>query len=356
MGFKMNDGRVSYEQIIFGSCVKYDRLSDIIYKAYANSTCTEVNLFIDLNSMLKYAFTVNAIRSSNMEIAASILNACAHYRAFFRSIGVETNIYLIYGLNCPSTNNQFVKGYNHKFIELWIKRPDLNKFIQDNLPILEIITQYIPNIYFFDIKNAEVSSMIDHILCTIPWKENVENIIISRDVLMLQLIPLFYNLSVIRPSKSKGEDKSFIVNRSNLWESFAKYRKIKQPEKNINIAFFQNVLTAGVPERGMYSIFSVNKMIKMIDTAVTNGLLPDRKFYTQNTISSALLAMDIPLNSIEFEMRYKAINPRFQSRYVLGLEAPSARKMRFINLEDVTELKRIIEQYFPNDPIDLDRL
>ena len=40
---------------------------------------------------------------------------CGHYRDFFRMIGVATNIYIVYGLNCPSVNESYVKGYNEKF-------------------------------------------------------------------------------------------------------------------------------------------------------------------------------------------------------------------------------------------------
>lgn len=352
---------VYMEQLIAGSFVKYIRLSELITSAYAGSNCTEINLFIDLNSVLKQAYSVNAWghkTSNRFEITSTILNMCGHYREFFRAIGVNTNIFLIYGLNCPNTNNTFVRGYNAKFVASYIKKPDLTALIEDNMSILNIISQYIPKVYFFDIGQCEVSSMVDYIIRVTNSKQRgIENIIISKDVLMLQMIPE-HDVRVIRPVKNKNGDESYITWNANLWPSFIhNYRKNKEPSIIVSNTFFQNVLAmTSVPERGMYSLFSIPKVLKFIDVAVKSGFINGDQFYNQSTLNTVLTAMDIQCNTAELEMRFKAINTHFQSQYVLPLEKPEFKRLRLIDLEDIDTLKNIINKYFPNTPIDLDRL
>ena len=128
--------RLYIEQLIAGSFVKYNRLSEIIFKSFQGSNCTEINLFIDLNSVLKPMYSIDkwTYKSQGQyEIAATVINMCGHYRSFFRGLGVNTNIYIIYGLNCPNVNNTYVSGYNSKFINSYIKKPDTTAMIEENL-------------------------------------------------------------------------------------------------------------------------------------------------------------------------------------------------------------------------------
>ncbi len=91
---------ITIEQMITGSFVKYNRLSKIINDTYSGSQATEINLFIDLNSVLKQLYSIDTLYYKYKhiyEIAATVLNMCGHYREFFKYIGVTTNISLIYG-------------------------------------------------------------------------------------------------------------------------------------------------------------------------------------------------------------------------------------------------------------------
>lgn len=356
----MNE-RVSIEQMIAGSFIKYNKLNELIPQSYAGSNCEEVNFFIDLNSVLKQLYSIDSWTykyQNRYGITATVLNMCAHYRDFFRAIGVYCNIYIIYGLNCPSVNDQFVKGYNSKFIEAYIKKQDTTSMIEDNLNVLNLICQYLPYIYFFNIDRCEVSSMIDYIINTTHAKEkNIENIILSKDVLALQLVPL-YDARILRPSKTKDGDESFIVDNFNLWNHFiADYRKGKVPINKISNTFFQNILPmTRVPERGMFSILNIQRAFHVIDSAINLGFLEPNKFYNQSSINTVLQMLEISCNPIELEMRFKAINSHYQAMYVLPIEKPEFKRLRLVNLEDVLSLKEIISRYFSDIPIDLDRI
>ena len=348
------------EQLITSSYIKYNKLFELITTSYQGSSCEEINLFIDLNSVLKQLYsgdiwTYKAI--DQFEMASCIINMCGHYRSFFlNSLGVSTNIFLIYGLNCPSINNSYVNGYNSKFLNDYIKKPDITNSIDKNLQLLNLICPYLPRIYFFNIGNCEVSSMIDYIIHHI-YNPQIENIVISKDPLMLQLIPE-HNIRVLRPLKRKGSDDSFIVDSSNLWIKFiTDYRKNKLPNIFISNTFFQNVLCmTSIPERNMFSIFNINKVFKIIDEAIKQNFLNPIQLYTQSGLNTALLAMGIDCNPTELEMRFKAINTHYQSSFIITIEKPEFKQLRLIDLEDVQSLKEIISKYFDRYPIDLDRL
>ena len=363
----MIDERYTLEQLITGFFVKYNRLVDLThqtYTSYSEMYCTKINLFIDLNSVLKSLYSIDAwgYKSVNRyEMASMILNMCGHYRQFYRNIGVSSNIYLIYGLNCPKSNETYVLGYNDKFVRAYMKKPSVTNIIEDNMAILKLITQYIPKVYFFDIGRCEVSSMISHIIKTSEAsKHGYENIILSKDILMLQLIPE-YNVRVLRPLKTKDGDESFIVDNKNLWSMyFSKYRHLKSAAPNIPTQFISNIMAmTGVQERGLATIFNIHKAMKLIGLSLENGFLPSNQFCSQAVVNTALAVMDVAgYNPVELDMRYKAISTSFQSMYILLSERPDLAEYwtQMVDLEDVRGLKDIISKYFYNTPIDLDRL
>lgn len=355
----MYDETYSVEQLVTSSYIKYKKLSELIFSSYSGSNCNTINLFIDLNSVLKQLYNGNVWTYKSVgtfEIASSILNMCGHYRSFFKGLGVYAKIYLIYGLNCPKANNVYVSGYNAKFMQLYIKKPDVTECIERNLNALNLICPYLPEIYFFNIRQCEVSSMI-YKLISLNNNNEVENIVISKDPLMLQLIPE-YNVRVLRPLKNKEGDHSFIVDNSNLWKMYISgYRRCIQPKQLISNTFFQNVLCmTSIPERSMFAIFNINRVFSIFNILIQGGYLESDKLYSQAGINTALDLLDINYNPAELEVRFKAINTNYQSTYILPMENPELASPRLIDLKDYQSLQEIIAKYFYKCPIELDKL
>jgi len=173
----------------------------------------------------------------------------------------------------------------------------------------------------------------------------------------LQIIPE-KNIRVLRPNKTKEGDESFIVDRNNLWEVFSvMYRKVKPPVVAQPVNFFSNALAmTRVPERGIPSKISIQKVYSIFDIGIRNRFLDPNMLYTQSSMNTVLSALGLNYNPIDMEMRYKAINTHFQSTFVLLLEKPEFKRLRLIDLEDVQGLKELITRYFDKIPIDLDRL
>ena len=69
------------EQLIMGSAIKYATLSNLIAMSFAGSNCTEINLFIDMNSLLKKLYSVKEMELDNSDpyaLTAAIINLCGH--------------------------------------------------------------------------------------------------------------------------------------------------------------------------------------------------------------------------------------------------------------------------------------
>ena len=56
----MVDEKYTLEQLLTGHFIKYNRLSELIGASYAGSNCTKINLFIDLNSLVKGLYSIDA--------------------------------------------------------------------------------------------------------------------------------------------------------------------------------------------------------------------------------------------------------------------------------------------------------
>ena len=351
----MGSYNLQIDQAVYGSCTKYATLAPLIQQSYAGSSCTELNIFLDVYSIIRQFYSTNVvpISSNKYNLTEAILNTCGHYRDFFKNIGVKTNIFIIYGHCSPDYNTGLILEYNERFKNDYIIKKDISTMVEDNMNLLNLICMYLPSIYFFNIGSNEVSAMIDHIIkITNSAKRGIENLIISKESIPLQLIPL-HNARVLKPKKiwieNHIEDKSIIVDNSNLWNCFTlEYRQCKQIESPISTLFFSNVLTmTRVPERDLPNKFSIKKSIDIIRTGLGLKYLEEGIIYDQNTINLVITAIkNIMFDPIGFDARYKCINPRYQSSYVLPLELPWLSTMRFINLEDMTALREIASKYF----------
>ena len=240
---------------------------------------------------------------------------------------------------------------------------DLTGSIVKALKLVNTVVDYIPGVYFFDIGRGEVSSMIVKIIEELNLKNNpaMENMIISKDVIPLQLIPKYKILKVLRPLKHNGEDKSFIVNHHNLWQKcFEKYMQSTVTNTlGVNEEFFTNILAmTRVPDRSMYKVFNTDMTLKLIRDCIDRGLLKEKTLYMQSTVNNAIRNLDggtTRFNSALLENRWSVINPFFQYKYILPLEYHGSMILK--DLDDVKSLKELVMTFYDEkNPIMLDSL
>lgn len=365
----MENAAIPMEIIIGSGCVRYDVLTPLIQYAYAGSKATNLNIFVDITSLLRKAIEENNEVgkyevSSDVCISADIINLCAHYRDYFSRIGVITRFYLIYGRNCPNENLLFCgKDYNAKFTSKVFLQNQMMQIIDKNLSLLNILCTSLPGIYFFNIENYEVAGFIEHIINLYGFDREdlypeMENMVISKDILPWQLIPR--RCTVLRPRKFKGNDTSFIVSKQNMWAEFARVRQVDIQSLNmIDNKYLSNVLAmTRVPERNMLSIKNIPVVFKTILKGIELGLLPQTIMehqLPQSTVNYALGLLEMATNYTTLEMRWKAISTSFAADAIFP-NNPIWSSVLFRDVYDPNGVKEIVSKYYMNSPIDLDRL
>lgn len=362
----LDDITAYIDQMIAGFYIKYIRLNEIINQSYYSSNATELNLFIDLNSVIKPMFLsqYKVYRHRGpYDIVSSMINMCGHYREFFNNKGVSTRIFIVMGLNAPITNSEMIPEYNRSLLNAYMLKKDTYAYLTQNLSMLNLLCEYIPGVYYIDGGNCETSSVISHIIRALHLQDNDTrtSIVLSKDELPLQLIPL-YGLRVLRPYKSKEDgDLSYIVDWNNLFETYIKiYRKLKMPSLNPGPCLISNIMAmTSVPMRNLSSVHNINQVMKIIKLGYEYKFIKYNELYSQSSINTILDALGVKHNNAALELRWKAINPEFQAMFVLPNEGPYLKRLRLVDLNEPDEFRRIIDKYFNTtglNPIDLDRL
>lgn len=354
------------EAMVGTNFVKYEVLDKLMHYEYEHSSANEINIFIDLNSIIKPLLMSDNrfVMTSDLELSADIINMCGHYRNYYhRYLGANTNFFLVFGTNSPAESLQMSPGYNRSFQDKMNNTdPAIINIIRMNLNILGIVCKSLPNIYFYDIGNLEVSSYIEYILNYYKFNDKsvhpfIENMVITKDILPLQLVSS--GCVILRPLKSKGFDMSFTVNHDSFWEFFIhKLRKLKMPLNYlVPPIYFANLLAmTGLPERNMSSIKAIPTAYNYLSKGIELGFLKnDGESYMQSTINQVLSMMGVSANFTSFELRWKAISSRFSAQCLIPL-IPSLKKVELTNIHDPKGLKDLVIQYYKKSPIDLDNL
>ena len=357
--------KLNLSNIIYGAYTKHDVLRNLVYQTYGNSSiaeATKLNIFVDLNSVLHALYSEhNRIMFDNItDISAGIINLCAHYRSFFRFIGVDTRFFLINSLNTCDINSKFVAEYNTDFKRKTQITNTLG-IINNNMSLLKILCPYLPAIYYIDSEqNFEVSVIIAYIIEML--NDPNPNLIISRDFYPIQLVTKYRWTSYLCPTKSKtgpygSEDKSWMLpinEKANFREEFWKvianirncsYQLIKSISP-VNYTLYTSMTK--VPERNLKPLVQNNRARDLITSIVGEE---DVKIQLSQVINNPNLS-NYPLAQIE--ARYKVVD----IDYMLSIyrNSPEAKQLQFIDLDDVATVNRIAAKYYANNPLELQKL
>lgn len=349
------------EDVIFGSYVKKSRMSKIVYDTFSGTSiaeATELNIFIDLNSTLHSIFSskYRTVITSSTIITTSLINMCAHYRSFFRPLGVHVKFYLVYSNNTCDINEKFVYKYNCAFKEK-SQIPMFKTLVEENFGLLKVLCPYLPDIFFVSSpRNYEVSVIVAHIIRRL--NDGNPNLIISNDMYPIQLCTIFPYTSILYPHKYHGEDTSIMIpltekdnHREIFWNVVASKRKVKQDKMNnispINFTLF-SALTR-FPERYMLPILNVDQARSIIEYFVGSE---DIKITINQLYADSKVMQAVPVSIVE--ARYKALDVEYMLPYY---EADiECNELKFENLQDDGTLQLINSKYFEKEPIDLQNL
>ena len=352
--------KVPIEALIASSYVRYDTLGPLISNAFRGSTATEVNMYIDLYSIMKSLYGDGYVVDikDDKSFTASIINMCAHYREWFRfNLGVYVKIFIIHSFNCPEINNKFVCNYNSSMKRKVEINKSMTDFINYNSELLETLCPYLPDIHYIktDFESAVVTSFI--IDKEVASGNINPNIILTKDLYNIQLL-LHPSTVILRSRKFKGEDSSFLVGPLGTPQSIVDFWNFYGSKDNLkNDCIYINPMNVSLLMainklecRGLPAIINVNTAKKAILKAVGTEGIPC-------SVESLLIAnpgIEEKISRVILESRFKSIDLQFQkSIFVTSTEA---MLLKYKNLNDPTAVKAINDKYFTLSPIHLDRL
>lgn len=355
---KRNDNQIklSIDQIIGSSYIRYDRLSEIIKSAFVGSDAETINLFIDMYSILKplYKNQVYDIEDYT-KVTSNIINICAHYRDFFKTrYGVYTNIYLINSNNTNPLNKKLYCGYNESN-ENNLNNHMIKDMINNNINLLNILCPYLPDIHFIN-SQYETGVVIYDIISRLELENNHPNIILTKDIYNYQLAGICKDVTILRPKKSKGNDESYYANKFNLVSIYLKERKVKNEHlySSIRPEMLSLVMCmSSVKERSIKNLCNINITLKHIISAITEFRISNG-YNSFNILENAFDFNKLKTSSIVFTNRFKSIDIPFQ--HSIYMDTPECKSISFHNLIDSETVREINNKYFTRNPLDLDRL
>lgn len=357
----MSDKIVSTETLIYGSFVKHDRLKTIVYDAFSNTStagATELNIFIDMYSVLKSIFSESFRTdiSDYTAITSGIINMCSHYRSFFKTLSVHTKFYLFFSFNTGDFYRKFNDDYNKVFKEK-SEIPQFRDMAMTNFELLDILCPYLPDIFFIrSVQNYESTVMMANMLERLG--SQTPTMIISRDLYPIQLCSYYPKVSFLYPRKTRYGDKSVLLPisekpsfREEFWKLIARNRNISfrslMDISPINFPLFSSMYK--FPERcirGYTDLRNTVNAIKKIAGSEDIMILPeqlDQDPYLRDHLNTYMIGVNWKI------LDYHYMKPYYDND-------PECKSIRLENLQDNTAIQHINAKFFAKNPIELQKL
>lgn len=264
--------------------VKYEILHELLRNDNTVNIKTNdrVNIFINLEPILIKLSNPRIIeqmkvntKNSQLCFISSIINLAAHYKWFFTKFNVNANIYMYFpSLSVNEYKNQifnkdYRKYYTYKFKEN-VQNESLYKIISSSIPFIQVILEYIKDVYIIDSNSIE-NSVVPYVITKDKDDENINNFIISTSLYDFQYVN--YDFKIIVPKK----EESFIVNKGNVISYIADINNC-DGTYNFSYKFLPFILSlVGSKNRNIYNIKGVQfkSAYKTVQTVIDNRIITD---------------------------------------------------------------------------------
>jgi hypothetical protein len=312
-----------------------------------------VNVFINMENILRHLSTERIdkyMRVKNntkiFDLISNMINLVAHYRLYFSSRQIKSNIYLYiqYPFDTVYNNHKYNKEYREVY-KFRYSENICNYIVFDNLNIAidmtKIILEYIENAHIIVSGNIE-NSVIPYMLGN---DNNAINFIVSTDMYDMQYAGLGYN--ILYPKK----ENSRLITKNNIVKQFSEIFGVDMSGLSYKqIPYIISIM--GDPNRNIYGIKGTGK------TRATNIL---RAAINQHLITIDTDNIDLVIPVIKPEHR-KNIANNYRCTDIISqykdcsntdiYNITSQLKNKFNNVE----LRKLNDMYFNEYPIMLDAL
>lgn len=277
----------------------------------------KVNVFINLESVLNNLSTVSDIdnkllleRNFPTILESEAINLCAHYKRFFRGNGLPTRVFLYYTDLSSSMFQNF--KYNDEYRSFYINKYTINpkfqllgnKMVEEIIPRIQKIMEFIPDVNFINAKDTE-GSLVPLIIAN--EDKSYKNFIISTDYYetQYQLDPGRFCMHYIKRSPTGAA----------ILDSFKKtmsYMLKENPKDNDGIELLSNpsfysalIGAMGDKLRSIDPLKGIGSKstIKFLSNAIKDNII------TKDTTSIEMIAKAFPEDQNELAIEnYNCIN------------------------------------------------
>ena len=328
-----------------------------------------VNIFINFESLY------NCVRNHNVEkhieactkkemnmvyrnCISNFINVAAHYRKYFTNHKIKSNIVFYYneiGDEYVELNNSaIVDGYrSHHFESVTsLDRLTVNSIIQESIPFMKIITEYIEDVFMIGTERVE-SSLIPYILTMENQLPSNMNIVVTKDPYDYQYV----NENFLVVSRYKND--AVVLTKKNIMR-FMRYRNKCDITREINPLLLPFVLSClGDRKRSIDGVsgFKFIRVYKSIIKLYDSGYI-----YDEDEDTMGIGNLTHVLNQSEFAFlkkedlcerlmsNYRATDFEYQFNQVSDYQKQQMFD-QMSNKTDPNTLMEINEKYFEDFPL-----
>ena len=184
------------------------------------------------------------------------------------------------------------------------------------------------------------------------------SIIFTRSKYVNQIPALLNNVYIFRPKKSKDGDLSYVVYYNNaIITHYMKSLSVLDKLKYINPNMLSLFLTInGCSDKHVTPLINISRTTNIISNAIDNNKILNGYNSDMNYVYLNVLAPNnINIDIVSFINRFKAIDIPYQN-IIYQSQVESKDYTWFIDLNDPNTVRTINNQYFIDNPLDLNNL
>lgn len=342
-------------RVVNTNYVKYETLTQLIQPYFSGSKIDVMAIYIDMYSICKSLYNDNIVIEDYTALTSSIVNMVAHYRDYFRRIGVQTVFFIIQSDNHAYFNTQLIKDYNGKVHNIMQANPKVYDMTTNNDELLELICKYLPGVYYLR-RTAEASVIMYDIMCKYDMYNKYAHMIISKDIYTWQLVSMKPNTVILRPKKKDGNDISSLITRENVMDMYYMARKAKCYSKIISPELLTLLISCtSLPDRNIKTMLPISKATKLLEEFIMNNQIINAYNSDPMFIYNLMDSRGADISPYITYSRFKAIDVAYQQLVFMNtLEADYSKEI--VNLKDKEGIQEINNVYFREYPLDLNRL
>lgn len=340
--------------------VRYDVLDSYMIPIKRSQIINSVNIFVSLDDLFHglHKPSVNnefqvCGQDAPKQFISNIFNLLAHYRYWaIKRMRMNCKVYGVFTSTLRSfKNNIYVPNYRKHFKDINSETNATNYFVNEtirsSLPLIEVISHYIPDVYVVDSKYLEPSMIpiyINNDIYRADW-----NILISRDTYDLQYV--YKNKwGLISP---KGEHTQ-ILTTTNMWDYINIKDRVYLEEAHLHYPYQLYDLAKALVGDKYRSIPRLRRigwktLFKYFDTIMeeydSSSIVLSRDKLLELIVAKQITndMVNDNLNAIDVELQYKTMMEVDKQAILVQLE----------DIPDYENLKLLNQRQFHQYPLNL---